>query len=419
MARRGFSLIVLALLFTNALWAKGQVLNDVNRVDSQSHFKVDYLFSNEIDPKQVSVDFINNTVQLNVKNAEIDQDKRFDKIKDPMVKNLYSFKLSRDTLALRINYESDYPADEFKDRVKFEVDGKRLRVSVADGRAIRLGTLDNILEKPSNLNDQQIEDKYKYLQLKLSDEELTERAETPKASPPNVISAESFERKLADKLKYDQSDSIAEDIPTEYKPGKKQEGPIRVKKVRGLSSSDEKVLIEEEVSLEDKAKKNKDLKESEIPVFTKDNPVKEIKNESPVGGLMTGVFVVLGIVGVSVLALRRYASKKLKEAKHQTIKVLTQHHLGPKKSLAIIRVAGESILIGVTDQNINLIKPLSLLDDELNSMENKDFGQSLTDASANEEIGLGLDFQEDEEEEFSVRGLKDMVKSRLTGMKEL
>jgi flagellar protein FliO/FliZ len=46
------------------------------------------------------------------------------------------------------------------------------------------------------------------------------------------------------------------------------------------------------------------------------------------------------------------------------IRILTQHHLGPKKSLAIIRVAGETILIGVTDHNINLIKSLSLLEDE-------------------------------------------------------
>ncbi len=59
------------------------------------------------------------------------------------------------------------------------------------------------------------------------------------------------------------------------------------------------------------------------------------------------------------------------------IKVLSQFYLGPKKSLAIVRVAGESILIGVTDQNINMIKSLSLLDEDIPEENPKDFKEEL------------------------------------------
>lgn len=406
----------ICLMVSVAALATGPVLNDVKRVESQSHFRVAYQFSNEVDPKNVSVEFINNTVQINVKGAELNQDKRFDKVKDPMVKNLYSFKSSRESLALRINYTKKHTADNFKERVEFKVDGKKLMVSIADGRAIALGTLNNILEKPSNLNTQKVEDKYKYLQMKLTGEESEERAEVPKANVPSVLSADRFEEKLADKLKFDQSDSIKDDVPSIRDLPKKRKGPIRVRKVRGVSSTDkEKVLIEEDVSLTDEKKK----KESEIPVFSKPQKAKALENSSPINGLATGLFILLAIGGVSYLALRRYTSKKLKESKHQTIKVLTQHHLGPRKSLAIIRVAGESVLIGVTDHNINLIKPLSLMDDELPESQNPSFDQRLNNANVNEELGMGLDFQDDDEDEFAVHGLKEMVKNRLSGMKEL
>lgn len=419
MARKKMKLIsrlvvATTLLWTSALLAAGPILNGVERQASQSHFKVNYEFSNEVDPKNISLEYINNTVQINIKGAEISLDKRFDKVDDPMVKNLYSFMPDRDTLALRVNYSKQYSADELKSRVSFKVDGKKLKVSIADGRAIKLGTLDNILEKPANLNTQKVEDKYKYLQMKLSDEDIEEQAEVKAPTAAPVVSPEHFEKQLADQLKFDKSDSIKDDLPNIQKPLKRKEGPIRVRKVRGISSSDEKVLIEEDISLED----TKDKKESEIPAFSSPIKAGSKKNSSPINGLMTGLLIVLGLVGVSVLALRRYAGKKIKDAKHQTIQVLTQHHLGPRKSLAIIRVAGESILIGVTDQNINLIKPLSLMDDELPEVQEQSFDSRLNTAQVDEQIGMGLDFQE-EEEDFAVRGLKDMVKNRLNGLKEL
>ena len=92
---------------------------------------------------------------------------------------------------------------------------------------------------------------------------------------------------------------------------------------------------------------------------------------------------------------------------NKKIKILTQHHLGPKKSLAIIRVAGESLLIGVTDHSINLIKPLSLLDEEVPLETSSQFSVSLGNATGSPN------------EDFSVKGIKDIVANRLKGMKEL
>lgn len=88
------------------------------------------------------------------------------------------------------------------------------------------------------------------------------------------------------------------------------------------------------------------------------------------------------------------------------IKVLTQHYIGPKKSLAIVRVAGESVLIGITDQSINLIKSLSLMDDEVPEQTPQDFEKTL---QAEEKV------QTSSSEEFSIRQIRDVVSLKLKG----
>lgn len=167
-------------------------------------------------------------------------------------------------------------------------------------------------------------------------------------------------------------------------------------------------------------------KESEIPLNLEGK-----KKASEDGSSLFRIVMslaVLGVVGTGAfIFLRKYSVPKA--AKHQTqIKVLQQHYLGPKKSLAIVRVAGESILIGITDNNINMIKSLSLLDDEVPEEAPQSFGKVLGSSGASFE-----DRDEDQEEapvrrrakskdldsdeEFAISGIKDIVSKRLKGMR--
>lgn len=151
-------------------------------------------------------------------------------------------------------------------------------------------------------------------------------------------------------------------------------------------------------------------KESEIPVLN-NSIKKEVKTSS-----VTGIRVTIGLVIVAVFlfslwwASQKWLSKKRIKNPHTSIRVLTQHYLGPKKSLAIISVAGEPILIGVTDHNINFIKSLSLLEEEVPHEESRSFSSALQSAeqAPNEEI-----------EDYAVKGIKDVVSDRLKGMRNL
>jgi flagellar protein FliO/FliZ len=128
---------------------------------------------------------------------------------------------------------------------------------------------------------------------------------------------------------------------------------------------------------------------------------------APLGG--ERIAMLLGLLVVIAGGAYLFAKKvgRPGQAGQTQIKVLTQHYLGPKKSLAIVRVAGESILIGVTDNSINLIKSLSLMDDEIPEQTPLNFEKSLETAEK---------VQTSQNEEFSIRQIKDVVSLKLKGI---
>lgn len=149
--------------------------------------------------------------------------------------------------------------------------------------------------------------------------------------------------------------------------------------------------------------------------------------------MMTGL-ILSGLLGSAYYFVRKYKTSNSINKSNMQIKVLSQHYLGPKRSLAIIRVAGESILIGVTDTNISMIKSLSLLDDEVPAETPATFSAAMNQNSestqktqthstqemkqrvsqANDLVGV-----DELEEEFSFAGFKDSVSKKLKSMRSI
>jgi flagellar protein FliO/FliZ len=162
------------------------------------------------------------------------------------------------------------------------------------------------------------------------------------------------------------------------------------------------------------AKKDIILKESEIPVLTKPE-VKKEASKSPYARLILS-FVIIVLFGAAMAMISRWWKKKTARSDdNNKIRMVTQHFLGPRKSLAIVRVAGETMLIGVTDHNINMIKSLSLLDDD--SMDNIDPTKSFGDVlQAQDPAAVQA---EDDEEDFSFKQIKDRISNRVKEMRPL
>lgn len=159
--------------------------------------------------------------------------------------------------------------------------------------------------------------------------------------------------------------------------------------------------------------------ENEIPLKLEKAAATQ-ENTSQTGKLFLTLFVLVGMGGAGYFLARKYAfSNKINKSNMQ-IKVLTQHHLGAKKSLAIIRVAGESILIGVTDQNISMIKSLSLIDDEVPAeLPATSFAATMA-AGGDDNVVQSRELTElagEVEDDFSFAGIKTNVSQKLKSMR--
>jgi len=196
------------------------------------------------------------------------------------------------------------------------------------------------------------------------------------------------------------------DLPPSTKPATDQAAPSVVP-------------AESKVTAAEKA-----LTEDQIPVLQEKAKTAEAQDKMPIHKTIAALTIILILLGGLAIGSKKWLQKSTVTTKHTNIRVVTQHYLGSKKNLAIISVAGEYILIGVTDHNINLIKTLSLMDDEIPEQVQAPFSSALKSASQNEdslpnfiEPGPQKAPQEDEEG-FSIRNLKEVVSSKLKGMKE-
>lgn len=157
--------------------------------------------------------------------------------------------------------------------------------------------------------------------------------------------------------------------------------------------------------------------EAEIPLkFAGDKGVVVDKDTSS-AKMLFGFLIVAGLLGAAVYFVRKYGNNKTANSSLMQIKVTAQHYLGPKKSIAVIRVAGESLLIGITDNQINLIKGLSIIDDDVATTGTANNFPKLNSAEADAEdletqiMGGGSD------EEFSFADLKSTVAEKLKSVR--
>ncbi len=161
------------------------------------------------------------------------------------------------------------------------------------------------------------------------------------------------------------------------------------------------------------AKATTALKETEIPVHL-EAVKKGPGGDSPWLRMLGGLLVVGVLAAGSMYYVRKTKSANRTSSLAPEIKVLAQHYLGPKKSLAIIRVAGESILLGVTENNISMIKSLSLLDEDIPEVVPGNFDSVFNKKIEAEAPAINASKEDDE---FSISGIKDVVTTRLKNMR--
>lgn len=136
------------------------------------------------------------------------------------------------------------------------------------------------------------------------------------------------------------------------------------------------------------------------------------KTETSQAKTVLGLVMVLVVLGGVYWFVKKYANNKMPQTSLMQIKVIAQQYLGPKKSIAVIRVAGESMVIGITDNQINLIKSLAVLDDDYSAVARQQESTAVEQTITDEVIE-----KDSITEDFSFADLKSTVSNKIKSMR--
>lgn len=340
-------------------------------------------FNEPVEAENVEIEYIKRTIQFNIPNASINNESRSQKIDKDHISSLYTFKDKDNLLKSRLIFKKGVRADRFKSSVRIIADGSRLIFKVKNPNISWAAVTPLPKIKPLDLN-----------------------AELEKELRKNKVE----EKPKKAKIKLEATEIVAKEMAA--------------KKIINIK--------EKEKNTKNVPAKNKinadDLKESEIPVFAKTDNKKVKKGGTVYKAILSVIFVIVLGVG-SVLFAKWWGKNHKQSLGNNQIRVLTQHHLGPRKSLAIVRVAGESILLGVTDQNISMIKTLSLIDDEIPINVPSNFVQTLNEKENDSSVSVKVtsmpkDMVEDSvrienPEDFTYGNLKKVISGKIKNMRQI
>ena len=367
-----WAILASLLLVANAQGDEQHLLKNVSYGLTESGFQLELRFDRPYPEKKASIELINHTVQVNLPGGYYKPGKFLQKVKDKKIRSIFTYQANQKLLRSRIIYFPDHPVKNLAGLVQIKSKGNTLLVRLQDSSR-------SVAQMPT-----------KKLPIVLP----TDLSGTLEKALSQIVPKE------VDVLENTQVS--AEDI---------------IKKDMNFSST--------------LPKKKKSKAESEIPVLTKNKTEKLSSDSSSIywrAGL--SLLVILIFAGALVVGVKYWTRNRIGVQSQTKIRLLTQHHLGPKKSLAIIQVAGESILIGVTDQSINLIKTLSLLDDEVPDETPRSFSGELErveaevpfpDTKVQDQVSLQAqaEISKPLAEELSYGKIQSQVEGRLKEMRSL
>ncbi|MCB0386163.1 MAG: flagellar biosynthetic protein FliO, partial [Bdellovibrionales bacterium] len=353
---------------------------------------------------KASIELINHTVQVNLPNAYFEQGKELQRVTDKKIKSIFTYQANRNLLRSRIIYLSDHLAKDLEGKIKVESKGKSVFVRITDSSvAATPSAVSRVFPviPPNDLNGELER------ALEMAAPEDVEATPVRAATATDILSKDMvFPSKLPEKK---EANRLPDEVGREKVLAKMAEESIAAPK--------------EDISSESMAEKD-------IPVLTTAE-VKKSENEeaSTYWRMAMSLVVVLVFAGALIVGAKYWTRNRVGAQEQTKIRILTQHAMGPKKSLAIIQVAGESILIGVTDHNINLIKTLALLDEEIPSDTPNSFAKEMTRAGIGEDeitdrftsrqVADNKQLPASEEDEFSFGKIQSQIADRLKEMRSL
>jgi flagellar protein FliO/FliZ len=390
-------LVAIAGFFLSAPLALAEDLTEISQVKvdrTDGDFRTELTLKTGEPISQVQATFIGDTLQIDLPQTTFPKGRHIIQLNGKTVKSVSVLQPDAETTRVRIAFNKGIAAGHFEKALRFTNQDHRLSIEIP-----------NVAEAAKSEN-QVANEATKTYQVAAA------TASSSAAASGNDDETSKSTRLVAQADATDKSDKDARGASATAAPAQAATAAV------GADASEASTPID--------AVQKPQPKESEIPVVMDEKKDKK-ESSSPIQRVLITLGVLAALLGGATFALKKWAKKTEGKNKGTKIKVLTQHHLGPKKSLLIVQVAGESILVGVTDHNISMLKTLSLLDEEIPEETPRNFRAALNeydeDDRAPQRTGRrdsGRD-SEDDTDEFLTRGLseiRDVVSTRLKNMRK-
>lgn len=386
-------LLPMILLFTMSSQAANvALLKKTQTYTKGTAFVAELTFDGPVEVNKTSIEFINETVQLNVRGASISTGKQHQKVANEKVGSIFTYQIEPDLMRTRIIYKKPQKAKDMEGYVYLSAKKNKLIVTIEDPAAV--ASKDAKKQFP--------------------------------VIPPVDLNAE-LEPKVTSSGDIEDLEASATALLEREFLGRSQIRPRNVNKTTSKIENPKKLTSQVEVK-----KDGIDPQESEIPLNLTESKVE--KSDFSPWNRMIFSLIVISVVGVAmVIFAKRFSKSSSTPGGNISIKVITQQSIGPKKNLTVVRVAGEDILIGVTDYNISMIKSLSFIDDEIEEDIPQTFVSELNrvtdqyvDSRLRNRSGASPSTQQtvastkvEPEDDFSMGNIKDMISSKLKEMRPL
>ena len=316
---RFFSPVALFLLFyAPAAFA----VTTLKQVQVSNGSQVDLLFDGKVAKSQIHTEFFNDIIQISLSDVSV-YPAKISTVNSGKLTKIFAYQYAPKLVRCRLSVKGK--AEDFKDGIDIHSSGKILTVRLEPA------------EQTSHLG----------AKSDLVASHAAQATHAQEASGPRIDEVE--ERALLERVLKNPPAALSNEA----------EAPAQVAAPAAAQA----------------AKPANPASTEDLPISLPSHPlpgVKPLPSPMKAMGKMIGVLALFGLLAFAfkkyVLeqksdnkmlgAIGRFARQNLGR-QGKMIEVVSNHYLGPKKSIAVVKVAGRMLVLGITNENINLITQIS------------------------------------------------------------
>jgi len=309
-------LTLLTLLFASyqpsiAQTANLAMLNDINIATSVDSTKIEIKF--DVMPGDEKILYRDEYVQIEFPETYTDPPKQWLKVEDEIVKNIFVYQFDENTVRVRLFTYGN--AVNMRERIGISRENNGVIISYDQEPAVANKKV-TVAAK--------VKAKKEFKKSNAAPVEINLPLTAEKVSPPQQSDSITGSEKAAQYVIENNDEPLSEQMPAEAVAdlNKPESLPVKQDTEEGVS------------------------------VLVKDPP----GFSGSVIKMVMALGIVLSLLFAVVYLVKKYLGNKIGLAgQEQKIRVLTSTYLGPKKSIALVEVAGEKIVVGVTATHISML----------------------------------------------------------------